>query len=164
MDLAEFDVLAEPLQRKSAESATRYGFALIEGRTCTPDEIAYVEDRMGVILPEKYKVFMTRYGGGVFGFVDLFPLVEPETQANDGDVWTENERNFPDHDFVAVAAVGTGDYWGFPVIGGRCQEQVCCHVHDAGDDHEPVAADFLEFVAEYGLKSSSDRALDRRRG
>jgi hypothetical protein len=60
-----------------------------------------------------------------------------------------------------VAEVGTGDYWGFTVIDGRCHEQVWFHSHDH-NDHEPVASDFLEFVAEHGLKSSADRALERR--
>jgi hypothetical protein len=161
VDLAEFDVLAVPLQRKSAESVARYGFALIEGRTPTPDEIAHVEDRMGVIFPDKYKAFMTRYGGGAFGFVELLPLVDPDKPDEDDDVWTVNARDFPGHDFVAVAVVGTGDYWGFPVTDGRCHEQVWFHFYGE-DDHEPVAADFLEFVAENGLKSCSDRALDRR--
>lgn len=162
MDLGEFDALAVLLQRKSAESVARYGFALVEGRTSTLAEIAQVEDRMGVIFPDKYKAFMTRYGGGAFGFVELLPIVAPDTPDEYGDVLTQNDRHFPDRDFVAVAEVGTGDYWGFPVSEGRCHEQVWFHYHDAEDDREPVAADFLAFVAEYGLKSSSDRALERR--
>ena len=57
--------------------------------------------------------------------------------------------------------MGTGDHWGFPVLDGRCQDSVRFHFHDAGDDR-PIAADFLEFVAEYRLKSSADQALERR--
>lgn len=52
--------------------------------------------------------------------------------------------------FIAVALVGTGDHWGFPVTGGRCHEQVRFRYHDAGDD-EPVAHDVLDFVASRGL-------------
>ncbi|MFC5000639.1 SMI1/KNR4 family protein [Dactylosporangium cerinum] len=161
MDLAAFDALAEPLRRKSAESVARHGFALVEGRTCTPDEIARVEDRMGVTFPERYKAFMMRYGGGVFGYLELFFPVDPDGPETRLGVRSENDLEFPDRDFVAVAAVGTGDYWGFPVTDGRCHEQVWFHFHD-DYDRELVAADFLEFVAEYGLKSSTDRALERR--
>ncbi|WP_203904789.1 SMI1/KNR4 family protein [Virgisporangium aliadipatigenens] len=57
--------------------------------------------------------------------------------------------------------MGTGDYWCFPVTAGRCHEQVWCHFHDQ-NDREQVASDFLEFVAQYGLKSSTDRTLERR--
>ncbi|MFF5233246.1 SMI1/KNR4 family protein [Dactylosporangium sp. NPDC000521] len=160
MDLTEFDALAEPLLRESAESVARWGFALIEGRTSTPEEIARAEDRMGVTFPDKYKAFMTRHGGGQFGFVELLPLVDPD-RPGENDVWTENNTWFPDRDFVAVAEVGTGDYWGFPVADGRCREQIWFHFHD-GYERELVAADFLEFIAEYALKSPSDRALERR--
>jgi hypothetical protein len=67
VDLAAFDALAEPFLRKAAELAARDGFTSVDGRTCTADEIARVEDRMGVTFPEPYKAFMTRYGGGMFG-------------------------------------------------------------------------------------------------
>ncbi|BCJ47818.1 hypothetical protein GCM10010168_21770 [Actinoplanes ianthinogenes] len=67
------------------------------------------------------------------------------------DLRTINDREFPDRSFVAVAPVGTGDHWGFPVVDGRCSEQVWFHFHDADDD-ELVAQDFLEFVASHALK------------
>ncbi|GIE86478.1 hypothetical protein Are01nite_29580 [Actinoplanes regularis] len=151
MELPEFDALAGPLRQESAAAEAEYGFALIEGRTATPDDFASVERQMGVILPEKYKAFMTRYGGGMFGSVELFPVVAEPEEGGD-DLWSMNEREFPDRGFVAIAPVGTGDHWGFPVADGQCHEQVWFHFHDAGDD-EPVAADFLEFVATRGLKN-----------
>ncbi|MEU4623344.1 SMI1/KNR4 family protein [Actinoplanes sp. NPDC023801] len=124
------------------------------------EEAASVDRELAVVLPDKYKAFMMRYGGGVFGFVELLPLI-PVPSTSD-DLRTVNVREFADRRFVAVAPVGTGDHWGFPVTDGRCSEQVWFHFHDAGG-HEPVAADFLDFMAEYGLRSSSDRALESRR-
>lgn len=73
MDLAEFEGLAEPLRRKSAAQQAEYGLLLVEGHTATAEEIARVEREMAVALPDKYKAFMMRYGGGMFGFVELFP-------------------------------------------------------------------------------------------
>ncbi|MEV4280924.1 SMI1/KNR4 family protein [Actinoplanes xinjiangensis] len=149
MDLADFEELAEPLLRKSAAAQAEYGFALVEGHTVTAEEIRGVEREMAVTLPAKYKAFMMRYGGGVFGFVELFP-VTPVAPGTD-DLRTLNDREFADRGFLAIAPVGTGDYWGFSVVDGRCSEQVWFHFHDAGDD-ELVAQDFLEFVASRGLK------------
>jgi hypothetical protein len=159
MDLAEFEALAEPLRRKSTASQAQYGFTLIDGQTATAEEIAKAELDMAVAFPVRYKAFMSRFGGGVFGFVELFPIVA--TPDGYDDLRTANDREFPDRGFLAVAAVGTGDHWGFPVTDGRCHESVWFHFHDGGDD-EPVAADFLEFMAEQALKSSADRALERR--
>ena len=159
MDLAEFDALAQPLLQESAAKQAQYGFAFVEGHTVTAEEITGVEREMAIAFPDKYKAFMMRYGGGIFGFVELFPLAPVPSGADD--LRTVNDREFADRRFVAIAPAGTGDHWGFPVIDGRCSEQVWFHFHDAGGD-ELVAADILEFVAERGLKSSADRALERR--
>jgi hypothetical protein len=142
MDGAEFDGLAETLRRRSTGAEAAYGFTLIEGRTATVEEIAEVERQMGVTLPAKYKTFMTRYGGGMFGFVDLFPIA---------DLLSVNDHEFPDRTFVAVAPVGTGDHWGFPVTNGLCDNEVWFHLHESGD-RELDTTDFLEFVAKRGLK------------
>jgi hypothetical protein len=122
---------------------------LIEGRTASVNELASIEELLGAVLPMQYKTFMIRYGGGPFGFVGLLPLTG---QPSDGaeNVVSVNRELFPDGSFVAVAAVGTGDYWGFPVVNGRCLDEVWFHFHDAGDD-ELEACDFLEFVARQGL-------------
>lgn len=48
--------------------------------------------------------------------------------------------------------MGTGDFWVFPVVDGRCLDAVWFSYHDAGDP-EPVAADFMQFAARLGLRS-----------
>ncbi|GAA0577171.1 hypothetical protein GCM10010172_72350 [Paractinoplanes ferrugineus] len=151
MDPTEFDALAEGMHAKSAASQANYGFALIDGRVAGDDEIAFVERRMGVALPTAFKAFMRSYGGGMFGFIDLLPIVV-EPDGREDDLLTVNDREFPDRSFVAVAPVGTGDYWAFPVADGRCRDEVWFCFHDGGEP-EAVAADFLEFVASHGLKS-----------
>ncbi|MEV2238415.1 SMI1/KNR4 family protein [Micromonospora sp. NPDC049891] len=149
MNVVEFDALVEPLRRKSVASLAEHGFALIEGRTATAAEVTDLEKQLGVTLPEKYKAFMMRYGGGVVGCVELFPIVG--TVSGGDDVTSVNDREFPDRAFIAIAPVGTGDHWGFPVDDGHCREEVWFHFHDGGDP-EREAADVLEFVARRGLR------------
>lgn len=150
MDIAQFDVLAESLPEQSAASLAKYGFALIEGCTATDDEVCQAETRLGVTLPDNYKAFMVRYGGGMFGSVDLFPIVNRESD-HDEDLLSVNDREFPDRTFIAVSPVGTGDHWGFPVTNRRCHDEVWFHFHDDGEP-ELDSADFLEFVARHGLR------------
>jgi hypothetical protein len=151
MDIAQFDVLAESLRQESAASLAKCGFPLIDGRTATDDEVSEVETRLGVTLPERYKAFMVRYGGGVFGHVELFPIVSHGSD-HDQDLRSVNDHEFPDRTFIAIAPVGTGDHWGFPVTNGRCHDEVWFRFHDAGEP-ELDAADFLEFVARHGLRA-----------
>ncbi|MBL6280293.1 hypothetical protein JMF97_29445 [Micromonospora fiedleri] len=92
---------------------------------------------------------MMRYGGGMVGCVELFPIVS--AGSGDDDVESVNDREFPDRTFIAIAPVGTGDHWGFPVDDGHCRAEVWFHFHDGGDP-EFEAADVLEFIACRGLR------------
>ncbi|MFD0743167.1 hypothetical protein ACFQ1L_16295 [Phytohabitans flavus] len=79
-------------------------------------------------------------------------LAKSLREVHDEDLRSVNDREFPDRTFIAVAPVGTGDHWGFPVTDGRCHDEVWFHFHDAGAP-ELDAADFLEFVAHRGLSA-----------
>ncbi|MFI7335827.1 hypothetical protein [Micromonospora aurantiaca (nom. illeg.)] len=50
-----------------------------------------------------------------------------------------------------MAPVGTGDYWCFPVLDGRCSNEVWFHYHGA-DDSTLEAPDFLDFAARRGTQ------------
>lgn len=78
---------------------------------------------------------------------------------NEGDICSINRHEYPDATFIAIAPVGTGDYWGFPVANGHCDDQVWFQYHDA-DNQEPVANDFLEFVARHGVLIGQCRPRD----
>lgn len=118
MEFEEFDQHVASLRDRAARSgvAAVEDFALIEGLTTSAQEIAEAERALGAVLPAKYKAFMVRYGAGQFGFVDLLPIA---AGGHDGDVVAVSQAEFPDGNFVAVAPVGTGDYWCFPVVDGR---------------------------------------------
>jgi hypothetical protein len=68
----------------------QYSLPLIEGHTATPHELGEVERHLGVTLPAKYKSFMLRYGGGMFGFIDLFPVLGRGRSGDD--VTSVNDR------------------------------------------------------------------------
>jgi antitoxin YobK len=150
MDFEEFDQLAERLRERDATIAVD-GFRLIEARTASIGELAEAERSLGATLPTQYREFMLRYGGGMFGCVELLPVRAGTSRKDVDDVVSVSRHESPDGSFVAVAAVGTGDFWGFPVVDGRCLDGVWFYYHD-GDDPTPESTDFLEFVARTGLR------------
>jgi hypothetical protein len=155
VDFEEFDRLTAPLRERSATMAGRYGFPLIGAHTASPEDIAWAESALGVTLPAKYKTLMSRYGGGQFGFVDLLPVRATSARHRD-DIVSVSQKEFPDGSYVAVAPVGTGDFWGFPVADARCRDEVWFCFHDAGEP-AAVASDFLEFIARHGIQPRSAR-------
>ncbi|MEU4779098.1 SMI1/KNR4 family protein [Micromonospora sp. NPDC023633] len=68
---------------------------------------------LGATLPKQYKAFMMRYGSGQFGSLDLLPIATAASAHHFDDVLSVSQAEFPDGSFVAVAPVGTGDYWCF---------------------------------------------------
>jgi hypothetical protein len=98
-------------------SAPRKGLRLFDSWVATDEDLDRAEAELNVRLPAKYREFMRHFGGGEFLFVDLL---------------TVNRDESPAAGFVAVAPVGTGDWWGFVY---------------------PDSSDFLEFMASKGLRA-----------
>lgn len=114
----------------------------------TAEEISQAERALGVRLPEQYKQFMLRYGGGSFASLDILPAVA--SGGFYGDLISVNREEIFAVPFIAVAPVGTGDWWGHQVLESECREQVSFY---SFEDRTAVAKyrNFLEFIAREGL-------------
>lgn len=140
MDFAEFDA---HLARARAQHPT----GDFDRWRATPADLARVERELGVRLPPQYRHFLQVHGAGQFLFVELLP-------AGDAHRWAETllQANPPPVTFVAIAPVGTGDYWGFVVRPDRlCDHAVTLRYHE---DHalEPAFDDFLDFITTEALR------------
>lgn len=112
-------------------------------------DIDQTEQVLEVQLPEQYKEFMCRYGGGSFASLDLVPIVASiEFSINLTSLNLREERfALP---FIAVAPVGTGDWWGFEVLEGICRNEVSFYSFE--DEVARIKyPNFLEFITREGL-------------
>ncbi len=148
MDFDEFDGFLEGVRRTPAATPPDSDIRAFDFWAATADDIQRTETRLGVKLPEQYKEFMRRYGGGAFLGLELIPVVSPHGGEEDLVELNEAERLT---DFVAVAPVGTGDHWGFRVIDGICEGEVGFYMWETGEVSR-AASDFLEFAARFGLR------------
>jgi hypothetical protein len=146
VQFAEFDVLLEQALRRYAAEERDGDVAVFDHWRATEADLTRVERWLGVRLPGQYRRFLLRYGAGRFLFVELLP-------ADEGRRWVETllGANEAGSGFVAVAPVGTGDYWGFVVHDGVCEDAVSFRYQEDGAV-EPAARDFLEFAALEGLR------------
>jgi hypothetical protein len=149
MEFEEFETYLAAARAKRGSLSDPEGFEVFECRRASEAELLRAEDALGVQLPGEYKEFMKRHGGGMFLFLDLLPIVG--SGDHEDDLLKINLREFIAVSFVAVAPVGTGDWWGFPVIGGRCSGQVHFWDHEDGQ-LQFEAASFLEFLTREGLR------------
>ncbi|WP_353850370.1 hypothetical protein [Solwaraspora sp. WMMA2065] len=115
-----------------------------------------VETHLDVILPELHKAFMVRYGGGRFGFVELFPIVSHDL--GDEDLRSVNDRESPTEPSSPSPPSAPG-IKGFPVTSSRCHDDVWFRFHGAGKP-ELDAADFLSSWRAMGAEPNHSPILN----
>ncbi|MFD5284335.1 SMI1/KNR4 family protein [Streptomyces rubrogriseus] len=149
MEFEEFETHLAAARTKRAALSSPEDFEAFEERAASEEDLRAAERALHARLPEDYREFMKRHGGGMFLFLDLLPISGSDGQEDD--LLKVNLREFADVDFVAVAPVGTGDWWGFSVIDGHCVDQVSFWDHEDGRV-QFEADDFLGFLARAGLR------------
>lgn len=149
MEFEEFEAHLSAARARRTSLSSPGGFDFFASRVTSESELSEVEKALRVQLPGEYKEFMKRHGGGMFLFLDLLPVITSDDQGDD--LLRVNTQEFKVADFVAVAPVGTGDWWGFSVIEGRCANQVDFSDHEDGRV-EFEATGFLDFLAREGLR------------
>lgn len=104
---------------------------LFEYWVATDEGIALANTAPGTQLSDDYVWFMRRYKGGTFGFVEILPIVAPEPGIDD--FLRINQEGYTPLYFIAIAPVGTGDWWGFTIEGGRCSRSAHFAYHNSPD-------------------------------
>jgi hypothetical protein len=149
MEFEEFEAQVESFRAERAGRQYPPGFQLFDSWIATEADLAAVEEALRTRLPSKYRRFMRTFGGGVFSFVELLPARSPDGSGED--LISVNTGTFAVSNFVAVAPVGTGDWWGFVSADGTCREQVSFLDHENGAVQDE-ASDFYEFASSKGLR------------
>jgi hypothetical protein len=124
-------------------------FGLDSDSPATEAEIEAAESALGVALPTAYKSFVREFGGGYFGFGNVFSVSESEWNI----VRRNDEITIPG--FIAISDNEAGDHYGFRVSGGACEDRV--YVWDHEEPSEVKATDYedmLELLDHVALKPS----------
>jgi antitoxin YobK len=150
MDFDEFEVRLRAVRARGSASSYPEGFDPFDSWRATADDVQTVETRLDIRLPGQYRDFMSRYGGGTFLFLDLLPVVSPDGQSED--LLTVNGSSLRQSGFIAISPVGTGDWWGFPLMDGVCAAAVHFWYHDESRA-EFFSEDFLSFLVRRGLSA-----------
>ncbi|MFI9376294.1 SMI1/KNR4 family protein [Streptomyces parvulus] len=150
MEFEEFEAHLSVARAERESQSLPEGFLLFDSWVASEADLLHVERTLQVQLPEKYKEFMRRYGAGQFLFLDLLPVVSVDEWEDD--LLAVNDAGFHKGEFIAVAPVGTGDWWGFSVVDGVCLDRVDFIDHEDGSINSAFS-DFLEFLARKGLRA-----------
>lgn len=129
-----------------------FEYELAKDRIATDEDIRAAEQRLGVKLPEDYKLFVKAYNGGYFAYVDVLSC-DPQGECYICDVYDINTPEFLKYyHFLAVSDLETGDYAGYRIENGECKPGICFYHHDEEDAiSEPQYDDLFDYLINFGL-------------
>ena len=122
-------------------------FALESDIKANREMIELVENYYNVLLPDTYKDFVKQYGGGYFGFIIVYSCdcngmfyIKDKVLKE----WVLEKK------FLPIVDLETGDFLGFEITDGVCQDTVALYSHEE-DEVEELGIDFYGALLKYGL-------------
>lgn len=110
------------------------------------EDILKFEEQHNIQLTEKYKQFLLKYGGGFFGYANLYSLDE------DSSFYLLNYNDIPLTNILCVADNGCGDYYALKIVETKCQDAILFCEHDTGLLCDTKFFDIFEYLVSVGLK------------
>ncbi len=111
-----------------------------------PDEksLKMFQKENNIKLPRKYCDFLMGFGGGYFGFTNVYSIDKQS------DFYIMSNQSCVPDNYLAIAGNGCGDCYVL-LKNSDCIEKIYLFEHDSGNLYE-VAEDILEFLVKYGLR------------
>ena len=101
-----------------------------------------------IILPEKYIQFLLSFGGGYFGYTNIYSLDENSS------FFIFNHNPAIIKDLLFIADNECGDYYAFRVQDDKCSEEIVFYDHEDNAIKDTDFSDVLEYLVKIGLNQS----------
>lgn len=121
-------------------------FGLKQDAVCNLEQIGELERILQIILPEKYKRFIMDFGGGYFGYANIYSL---DLRS---DFYLLAHNTCPIKNYLRIADNGCGDYYLMKLDNNKCLDRVFFYEHDTANIRETGYEDILEYLIDVGLK------------
>lgn len=146
VEYMEYDVFEKIVD----ESRKKYPilFALEQDEIPSREQIEVFEIKQNIVLSEKYRKVLLQFGGGYFGYANIYSL------DSKSDFYLLHHNKRPIEHALYIADNGCGDRYFLQVENKTCLEQVFYFEHDTGTVLRTKYADILEYLVEVGLKAT----------
>lgn len=134
-------------------------FELDMDTIASDDAIKQVENRLHFTLPQNYKRFVKKYGGGYFGYTIVLSC-DLQSKFYIGKYYDIYNESFKDACFLPLMDFETGDMLGMKINGSDPEEHMYMFLHDT-NEFVRMDFDFLEAVIKYCLNTAVNIRADR---
>lgn len=140
----EFTTFSEIVNKTKIKIPTLFG--LEHDVIPSVDDISKFEEQNHIQLTEKYKQFLLKYGGGFFGYTNLYSLDK------NSDFYLLNYNDIPIRNILYIADNGCGDNYALKIVETKCQNTIIFYEHDTGLLYDTKFSDIFEYLVKVGLK------------
>lgn len=126
-------------------------FALEHDKIISAEEAGRFEQTIQLELPPKFKQFLLEYGGGYFGYANVYSLDK------DGFFYLLKYNDPPIDRYLRIADNGCGDSYLLSIDNQKCLDRVLFYDHETKNVCETEYADILEYLIAAGLKAGVEK-------
>lgn len=139
----DFDTFKNVVERTKEEMPLL--FELGHDNIPKMEEVFEFQKQHQIQLPKKYIQFLINYGGGYFGYVNIYSLDKQSPFY----LSAQNKKRLDKLLFFADNECG--DYYAFCIENGICNEPVVFYQHDDKRIHNTKFSDVFEYLVTIGL-------------
>lgn len=139
----DFQTFHEVIKRVKAKEPLL--FELEHDAIPTMENIIDFQKQYRIILPEKYIQFLLSFGGGYFGYANIYSLDKNSY------FFISNHNPAIIKDLLFIADNECGDYYAFRIQGEKCNEEIVFYDHEDNTIKDTNFSDVLEYLVKIGL-------------
>lgn len=140
----EFFTFNEIVNKTKIEAPILFG--LEHDVVPSKEDILKFEGQHNIQLTEKYKQFLLKYGGGFFGYANLYSLDKGSS------FYLLHYNDIPLTNILRIADNGCGDYYVLKIVERKCQDAILFFEHDTRLLRSTKFSDIFEYLVSAGLK------------
>lgn len=126
-------------------------FELETDKVMSEMAISQFENDNGIVIPDEYKQFVLEFGGGYFGYANIYSLDKDSSF-----FILKNQYSVP-NGYLAIADNECGDYYVLKLENGNALGKVLFYEHEEQRIVETKYKDVFEFLVGEGLKYQDNR-------
>lgn len=120
-------------------------FELQHDNIPTMKDIIAFQEEYQITLPEKYIQVLLNFGGGYFGYANIYSLDKNSY------FFISNHNPARVANLFFMADNECGDYYAFRMEDNKCSEEIVFYDHESNTIQNTTFSDVLEYLVEIGL-------------
>lgn len=140
----DFETFKKTVKEEKAKKPLLFG--LEHDTIPTMKDVTAFQEQYQIIFPEKYIQALLNFGGGYFGYGNLYSLDK------DSYFFIMNHNPAQVTDLLFMADNACGDSYAFRVDGRQCGEEIVFYDHESKTVQDTAFSDVFEYLVKVGLQ------------